>query len=540
VNPRIRTAEPAFATVEAAIEAARAARAEGRFDDELAAAQAASALAPERWDAWVALAGAAGRARRPELIEQAQLRALETTTDPAMRSRLSVDLAWTLASNGRWAEAAALAREPRPEIEHEPAVRAILGATLAAVGAGAEAAPHVEFAVRAMPGRPDYWFNLAVLYNSLGRVDEAVAAAERAIQAAPNHAPAYELVGLLQTPTPERNQVARLQAVRSRMPAGQAAAKLDFALFKQLDQLGRTDEAWQVLTRANETIALGSPWSQADDDALAAAMASAFPRPKTNAAKTGRPRPVFILGLPRTGTTLVERIFAAHSKVKPLGELVAFGRAARRGAGADGGPYMDIRVAQAAETVDWKAVGAEYRAEIDGLAGGAEAITDKMPPNWWYAGAIAAALPDAVMVHVRRSPMDTLFGAYKMSFGPVFDWSYRFADLAAHYRIYRRLTDHWRATLGAAWIDVDYETLVTDPASAVPRLLEACGLPFEEACLDPHLAEGAVSTPSASQVREPVTSGKIGSWRRYAVQLEPLKALLHADGWVDDAGDPPS
>ena len=526
-----------FPSANAALDASRAARAAGRFEEELAAAQAAAELAPDRSDAWVAVAAAAGRARKPDLIEPAQLRALETAADPLLKARLGVDLAWTLSSNGRWAEAAALARQPRPELANEPAVRAILGATLAAVGAGDEAVPHLEFAARAMPNRADYWFNLAVVYNSLGRNDEAVAAAEQAIRAAPNHAPAYELVGLLQKATPERNQAQRLQAVRARMPAGPAAAKIDFALFKQLDELGRTAEAWQALSRANQTMSQEVRWSAVEDEGLGAAMAAAFPVTATKADPAGRPRPIFILGLPRTGTTLVERVFAAHSKVKPLGELVALGRAVRRGAKAEGGPYMDVRVARAAAEMDWNAVGREYRQEVAGLSGEAEVVTDKMPPNWWYAGAIAAALPDAVMVHVRRNPMDALFGAYKMTFGPVFDWSYSFENLAAHYRIYRRLTDHWRATLGEAWVELDYETLVRDPAAVVPALLEACGLPFEEACLHPHLTAGSVSTPSAAQVREPVTSGRIGAWRRYEAQLEPLRALLEADGFVGPNGD---
>ncbi len=526
----------AFDSPQAALQAVDVARAAGRAEEELAAAEAAAAMAPGAFVPWMAVAGAARRAGKFDRMAEAQARAIETATDPLMKSRLEVDYAWTLANSGRWGEAAALARKPRPEIAHESAVRSVLGATLASIGAGEEAVPHLEAAARAAPARPDYWFNLAVAYNSLGRSAEALRAAERAIQASPTHMPAYELKGQLQKATPEQSEVARLQSISARAERGPAAAKIDFVLFKQLDELDRKDEAWEALERANRTMADQVAWSAEADKALADAMAAAFPR--SGSATRGEPRPVFIVGLPRTGTTLLERMFAAHSQVDALGELQAMGRAVRSGAGLKDGPYMDIRVAEAADRIDWDAAGRLYRDEARALSRGAPVVTDKMPPNWWYAGAIAAALPDAVIVHVRRNPMDALFGAWKMSFGPAFEWAYRFEDLASHYGVYRRLTHHWRTTLGEAFVDVDYEALVGDPASVLPGLLEACGLAFEEACLQPHLAAGAVNTPSAGQVREPVSSGKVEAWRRYTEQLEPLRALLEKDGWVDRDGAP--
>ncbi|MBX7250113.1 MAG: sulfotransferase, partial [Caulobacteraceae bacterium] len=408
--------------------------------------------------------------------------------------------------------------------------------TLMNLGMGAEALPHLEFAAKALPDRPDILFNLAVILNSLGHLDEAEGVLEKLIKGAPGYLPAYEFLGELRTARPDANQVDRLRAVRARV-VGPDAAYIDYALFKQLDDLDRRDEAWRALTRASEAKLGQQRWTAAADEDLAAAFRGVAATLPARAAPTGgSPRSIFIVSLPRTGSTLTERIFSAHPKVRALGELEAFGRLAKQAAGLGLLPYVDRRLGDAG-ALDWAAVGAAYRAEVGGLAPGAEVVTDKMPLNWWYAPFIAAALPDASIVHIRRQPMDALFGAYKMSFTNAFGWSYRFEDMAAHYGVYRRLTEHWSRLMGDRLIQLDYEALVTDPEPVTRRLLDACGLEFDPACLKPHLSKGSVSTPSAAQVREPVTSAKIGSWRRYAEQLEPLRALLQRDGWVDANGD---
>ncbi len=531
------SAKAAYPSADAALAAARAARQPAGSAAELAAAEAAAAMAPDRADVWIALAGAATRLQLPERAEAAQLKALETVTDPLTRDRLLVDRAWALAGQSRYAEALAIASEDRPLLKNDPISRHILGATLMAVGLGAEALPHLEFAANGQPGRVDILFNLAVIYHSLGRTDEAEATLEQILKAAPNHLPAYEFLGLLRTATPDKNQVERLTSIRARMKPGADSAYIDYALFKQFDDLDRRDEAWQVLTRASVAKGAVKPWRVADDEAIALAFARMQTTiPADTGAQAGSPRPIFIVSLPRAGSTLVERIFSAHSKVRSLGELEAFGRALKAGTPLGPRPYIDPQIATVG-SIDWAGVGARYRDEVRGLANGAEVVTDKMPLNWWYAPVIAAALPDATILHVRRNPMDAVFGAYKISFADAFAWSYTFEDLAAHYGVYRRLIDHYRASLGDRMVEIEYEALVRDPETVTPAMLAACGLDFEPACLTPHLSAGSVSTPSAAQVREPITAAKIGSWRRYADRLEPLRALLEADGWVDANGD---
>lgn len=526
-----------FASADAALEAARAARNPKGSPAEVEAAEAAARMAPDRADVWIAVAGAATRVHDAARAEEAQLRALELTTDPLTKDRLYVDRAWALSRQRRWAEALELARAPRPALANDPISRNIIGATFMAVGMGAEAAPHLEFAAMGLPDRPDVLFNLAVVYRSLGRADEAAKLLENIVRFAPGYLPAYEFLSDLRPARPEDNQVARLKAVRARFPSQSDRSYIDYALFKQLDDLGRYEEAWAVLTRANTARASEVKWSAAEDQAKADALRRLQTSiPSSTGAPPASPRPIFIISLPRSGSTLIERVFAAHSKVRSLGELETLGRELKTVAGLGPEPYIDPRVAQAG-SIDWSAVGKGYRQEVAGLADGAEVITDKMPLNWWYAPAIAAALPDASILHIRREPMDALFGAFKLSFGAGFTWCYRLEDLAAHYGVYRRLVADWRKSLGERFVEVDYETLVRDPEAMTPAMLAACCLEFEEACLKPYLSAGSVSTPSAGQVREPITAANIGSWRRYAAQLEPLRALLEADGWVDANGD---
>lgn len=526
-----------FASADAALEAARAARRPAGSPAEVEAAEAAARLAPDRADAWIAVAAAATRMNDAARAEEAQLRALELTTDPLTKDRLYVDRTWALARQRRWAEALELARTPRPSLANDPISRNVLGATFMTVGLGAEAIPHLELAVRGLPDRPDILFNLAIAYRSLGRTDDADAVLQKILQTAPGYLPVYELLAELRTATPQANQVDRLKSVRARMPAGPDTAYIDYALFKQLDDLDQREEAWACLQRANAARSTQVSWSAADDQATADALRALVAAIPANAgAASGSPRPIFIVSLPRTGSTLIERVFSAHSKVRSLGELETFGRELKTAAGLDPNPYIDAKVATAGP-IDWAAVGRGYRDEIAGLADGAEVVTDKMPLNWWYAPAIAAALPDAAILHIRREPMDALFGALKLSLGAGFAWSFRLEDLAGHYGIYRRLVADWRKALGDRFVEIDYEALVRDPAAVTPAMLAACGLDFEEACLKPHLSAGSVSTPSAAQVREPITASKIGSWRRYAAELEPLRALLQADGWVDANGD---
>lgn len=504
----------------------------GRLADAWSAVVAACKEAPQEPRAWLVRADVARAAGDLDALALALEKAIPLVAAPQIKLRLALDRAWALAHSGRRAHALAAVRFLLPQIA-DPEGQRLAARVLDSLGLQDEALPLLEAVAQADPSEVAGWYNLGVCRRALGDEAAAATAFERALSVHPGHAPSLAALAALE---PKRPQLAdRLTAAAAAHPQPQ----LDFALFQVMDALGRTDEAWTALQRANAAARAANPWSAADEAALIDQLIARFPaeRFRASTAFEAKPRPIFITGLPRTGTTLVERVLAAHSQVKALGELDTFGARFSRAAGTRSQVYADAGAVQRSELIDWALLSRAYRSEVAAFADGRPVVLDKLPQNWIYAGPIALALPDAVIVHLDRGPMDALFGAYKQMFRRDHRWSYDFEDLAAHYANHCRLMDHWKQALGPRLVSVSYEALVADPERQIPALVEACGLAMEPACLEPHLAEGAVRTLSVTQVRQPITAKGVGAWRKYETQLEPLRAALQARGLVDAKGE---
>ena len=236
--------------------------------------------------------------------------------------------------------------------------------------------------------------------------------------------------------------------------------------------------------------------------------------------------PIFVLGMPRSGTTLVEQILASHPQVFGAGELELLPRLlARRG----------DRSGVEVDTVDLSAamvcrVGAKYLADLRQLAPGAKRITDKMPANFALVGFIHLALPDARIIHVRRSPIDTCVSCFSTLFTVGHPYTYDLAELGRYHRAYQEMMEHWQRVLPAGVIlDVQYEDVVADLDAQARRMLAHCGLPWDDACLAFYETERAVCTASAAQVRRPVYATSVGRWRAYQSSLQPLLQALDID-----------
>jgi tetratricopeptide (TPR) repeat protein len=504
----------------------------GRLTDAWAAVVAACKAAPQEPRAWLVRADVARAAGDLDALALALERAIPLIDSDAVKERLALDRAWALAHIGRRAHALQVVRQLLPRLSGTES-RRLAARVLDALGLQQEALPLFEAVTEAEPGEPGGWYNLGIALRALGETGPAARAFERALSVHPGHPPSLAALAALE---PRRPQLAeRLAAATAARPQPQ----LDIALFQVMDALDRPAEAWTALQRANEAARKANPWSADEESALIDQLIARFPAERFRASSdfAATPRPVFITGLPRTGTTLVERVLAAHSQVRALGELDSFGALFSRAAGTRSQIYADPGAVARSEQVDWAALSRSYRAEVAAFADGRPVVLDKLPQNWIYAGPIALALPDAVIVSLDRGPMDALFGAYKQLFRRDHRWSYAFEDLAAHYANHRRLMAHWKEALGPRLVKVSYEALVRDPRRQIPRLVEACGLKMEPACLEPHRAEGAVRTLSVTQVREPISAKGVGAWRRYAAQLEPLRASLQAAGFVDAKGE---
>ena len=508
----------------------------GAIERARALATAACEADPTLADPWLLRADIARRAGDMVELELALGQAALLATEPRMRLRLEIDRGWALRRLGRDGDCFALARR-LGELAPDPVESRFLGALLHAAGLTEAAEPHLALAA-ATDASAESWYDVALVEHALGRVTQAAAACERAIAAKPSLAQAHALLASLGSWTPDDNHAPRLRSALAGAADPLDRARLGYALFKELDDLGRTDEAWAALQAAGAQARTIFPWSAERDLSMVRGQAALVPGPKAGApVASDGPRPIFVVGLPRSGTTLVERVLDRHSGVKALGELTTLGVLADPRPDRKPWPYAALAAIERLHGVDWPDVGRRYRQQADLMADGAAAIVDKNPQNWAFAGAIAAALPDAVLVHVSRGPMDSLFGAHRQLFLREHAWSAGLDDLAAHYRHYRALTAHWAERLGAQWVDVSYEALASDPAAEVPRLLTACGLAFEAECLAPEQGGGGVQTLSAMQVREPINPRRIGNWRRYAAQLEPLRARLEALGLADADGE---
>jgi hypothetical protein len=242
------------------------------------------------------------------------------------------------------------------------------------------------------------------------------------------------------------------------------------------------------------------------------------------------PTPIFVIGLPRTGTTLVERILASHSQVESLGETMFMQMIIRRESGIRSVEKMTPAMIAAAAGQDVTRIASGYLDAARYRLTGRPMFIDKLPFNFLFLGFIAKAYPDAKIVHLCRNPMDTCFAMYKQVFTWAYKFSYRLEDLGHYYIAYQRLLRHWRQTLGERLVEVEYESLVADPLGQTRRLLDRVGLEFEEACLDFDRNETASTTASSVQVREKIHSRSVRKWTRFRAHLQPLQQYLDQAG----------
>jgi hypothetical protein len=252
------------------------------------------------------------------------------------------------------------------------------------------------------------------------------------------------------------------------------------------------------------------------------------------------PGPIFIVGMPRTGTTLVERILGSHSQVISVGEAIDFPEemtAAARAAHARLG-LTDANYVRASLQMDFGEVGRRYIAAVRQITAGQPYTIDKLPFNFRYCGLIHAALPNASIVHLTRDPMDTCYAVFKTLFINAYHFSYQLDELAEYFVAYRKMMDHWHAVMPGVMLEVRYEELVADPETQCRRLLAHCGLPWEDEVLDFHTSTKASTTASTVQVRRPIYRSSVQKWRNFSRELQPVLRRLAEAGLVDEQGNP--
>jgi Tfp pilus assembly protein PilF len=447
-------------------------------------------------------------------------------------SEIHNNLGLALAEQGRPEEAADAYRRAVEIKPDNPETLCNWGAALAQLERSDEAEAKFRRAIAIDPCFAGAHNNLGLMLKDRGRSLEARRSIEQAIYLSPRNASYYDNLAAITSFAPGDAYFTALEALAADAASLTVANRMHmhFALAKAYEHIDNSPSAFRQLLAAN---ALKRQQISYDEVATLAQMnrASELFTPEFIRDRQGSGErsavPVFIVGMPRSGTSLIEQILASHSDIFGAGELGVFEEAVDgiRGTSPQSLPFPDMVSGMSAD--DFRALGALYLDKVVARAPGAARITDKMPANFLFLGLIHLTLPNAAIIHVIRDPVDTCVSCFSVHFTRGQMHTYDLAELGRYYRHYQALMEHWHDVLPPGRIiDVHYEELVGDLERAARRLVAHCGLPWDASCLRFHLTERPVRTASALQVRQPIYQTSVGRWRRYESFLGPLLAEL--------------
>lgn len=453
----------------------------------------------------------------------------------ALRQSAHLPLAWrglgpALLALGRLTEAETAARYLRTIEPENPQSWIATAAVAARLLRQEEALAAYEQAARLMPREVRLRMSIGHIHKTLGRRAESEATYKEALAIDPRDAEAYWSLADLKNYRFSDSEVVAMQGLLApERPQRPGDAQLYFALGKALEQREQYPQAFSYYAQGNARRRLEAPFSIEAFERRSAQIQAVFSAEFFAAhAANGNlsAAPIFIVGLPRSGSTLIEQILASHSEVEGTMELPNIINIARDltdiSSGRDGYPESIASVA----APRLAALGTRYLDETQPLREGRAHFTDKLPNNFSHVGLIHTILPNATVIDARRHPMDCCFSTFKQHFAEGQSFSYDLGDLGRYYRCYLSLMDHWDAVLPGKVLHVQYEELVRDPEANIRRLLAHCGLGFEPACLSFHETRRSVRTPSAEQVRQPIYTSAVGYWRHFVAELAPLRAAL--------------
>ncbi|WP_426662071.1 sulfotransferase [Rhodanobacter aciditrophus] len=409
-----------------------------------------------------------------------------------------------------------------------------LGVVFTQTHAHAEAAEAFRRAAASRPEHAPYRFNLATALVAVGRLDAAEAELEACVRIDPHWWKAHLTLAQLRKQSPGNNHIARMRGLLDNCDGNlEAQTYLHMALAKEYEDCADYPAAFMHYTHGKRAAGQGRRYRIAQDEALFAAITATFPLPQ--AAKPGCPsgEPIFVIGMPRSGTTLVERIVSSHPDVYSAGELMNFGVALKRASGSRTPLLLDEDAIAHARDLDWAALGTDYLASTRPATGHTPRFVDKLPHNFLYAGWIAQALPNAKIVCLRRDPLDTCLSNFRQLFAtqsPYYAYSFDLADTGRYYVLFDRLIAHWQRAFPGRILEIRYEDLVESQEASTRQLLDFCRLSWRDACLQFEKNDAPVNTASAVQVRKPVYRNALQRWRKYETQLDGLRTVLAGQG----------
>ncbi len=504
-----------------------------RFDAALTPARALAELKPDDpathyWHGYCLM-----RLRKPWDAEAPLRRALSINHLHAESLSL---LGRCLVGQGRFQEALQTAKQSEQLESRNPEVWDAIGVVYGELNEYAEAVKAFRRVRELRPDSARNLFNLAGMLDFCHETEEAEAVHLQALRMAPTQFLGYWTLSQFKTQTREDNHLLLLRTQLQHygeQPEG--GIHLNLALAKELEDIGEYAMSFAHLEAGMRRKRSQFKYSLEQDHRLLAKIRDVFSPAfcQSETAGSDSEEPIFILGLPRTGTTLLEQILGAHSEVFAAGELRNFFAAWIAQARPRIERLTPLSAMAFGTQLDFARLGNDYVDSTRPRTGHLARFIDKMPNNFLYLGAIARALPKAKILHMTREPMDTCYANYKQLFGrSACPYSYTQEEMAGYYLLYRELMAHWEACFPGRICTVSYEQLVTDTATETRRVLEFLELDWQPQCLEYHRLKQAVGTASTAQVRQPVYTSSVQKWRRYEQQLQPMRTIL-SDAGID-------
>ncbi|MGB8694839.1 MAG: sulfotransferase [Steroidobacteraceae bacterium] len=462
------------------------------------------------------------------------LRAIDRALQLSYSDRYQLHKAKCLFEGNDIAAASAAVGMLRNKLFAEAQLHNDLASLLHMLGDHQNALQHYSRAVELDGSNAEFHFNRGAVQRYLGDAAGAEQSFDAAIACNPLEFEAYNARAQLRTQTTERNHVAQIRQQLARTTGPVGLTQLCYALAKELEDVGDVTGAFDALQRGAGVKRQHMQYNLDTDLQIIGRIRAVYGPELFDGPVAGCEcaDPIFILGMPRTGTTLVERILSSHSQVHSAGELNNFSlellRLVRQTIRPP--PVSRLDFVTATARLDFRALGNAYLQSTRPLRDASPFFIDKLPFNYLYAGLIHLALPHAKIINLQRHPMDTCYAVYKQLFRDAYPFSYDLDELGQYFIAYHGLMQHWNAVMPGVIYTLRYEAVVADVAGEARRLLAYCGLPWEEQCLRFYQNSQASTTASAMQVRQPIYDSSVGKWRRYATQLEPLRLRLENAG----------
>lgn len=476
-------------------------------------------------------------AKRPVRAAQAFARVLELRPD---RYDAAVELANQHCVGRRNAEAAALLDRYATRLANSPRYLDMAGTVYTHIGLPEKAWPLYRQATTLQPGIDLFQANLAACGVYLGKIEEAKAIYKALLARFPAHQRNHYHLSRLDRAT-DTQHIEQMKAILQsiNLPPDKNVF-MYYAIGKELEDLEQWDEAFAYYKLAGDAVTRVAKYDPDEELALIDRIIERCSAGWLHAGAPSAPvdakvkTPIFIVGLPRTGTTLTERILSSHSQVESVGETTFMQMVLRKHSGVQSIEAMTPAMIDALVQQDLQPVAAAYLDAVSYKLGTKPMFIDKLPFNFLYLGFIAKAFPKAGIIHLRRNPMDACFAMYKQVFTFAYKFSYSLEGLGRYYVAYNRLREHWREVLGDRLVEIEYESLVADQEAETRSLLARLGLEFEPSCIAFEKNSTPSATASSVQVREKIHARSVKRWTHFSEQLWPLRSYLERAGIAVD------